>query len=506
MDVRLPGMVYAAIARAPVAGARVLEYDDRKACEAPGVVAVVKVAGKQGDTPHWRFEEGVAVVASSTWAAFQGRRELHIRWDEGDRPSMSAADTNRQFAPGPAAALQAGRSTGDIDKAFAAAAKVLEATYETPYLPHHLMEPLNAVADVRKGACEIWAGCQAPQYTSNYLAQLLNIPIENIRFHPRASGGGFGRRFFADFVAEAALISQRVGRPVMSVWSREDEIRCGRYHPMRHDHYRVAVDADGLWSGIDYVGVTTFFRPASLSLLYPVPHLRERQRLVQPIVNVGPWRSVADHPRVFAEESMVDEIAAAVSTDPFEYRVRLLGNAKGGASSEHQARLRPRVLRVLAALRERSRWDERKTAGRHCGVAVSEFHGSSVCGQVAEIVWTDQGWVVSKVTCVLDCGIVVNPQLVRAQIEGSIVWALTAVLYGGITVREGRVVESNFHDAPVLRMDQAPAMDILLLESDLPPGKVGEAAVPPLAPAVANATFAATGKRVRSFPFPGFAT
>jgi isoquinoline 1-oxidoreductase subunit beta len=514
IDVRVPGMLYAAIARSPVVGGRVVKFDDSQARAVAGVVAVVKVDGKQGDRPHWRFEEGVAVVAESTWAAFSGRRVLRITWDDGERKKLSTARAKEQFTQAASTDLRMGLRVGDIDTAFADATKVIEATYETPYLPHNMMEPLNAVADVKKDACEIWAGCQSPQYTSHYLAELLGIPLQNIRLHPQSSGGGFGRRFMSDYVAEAAVISQRVDRPVMSVWSREDEIRHGRYHPMRHDHFRVAIDARGAWSALDYVGITSFFRPASVSPLYPVPHIRERHRQMEPIVNVGPWRSVSAHPMVFGQESIVDEIAAAVSADPFDYRVRLLNRtaelSSDGPNSEallkRYAQLRPRLLRVLTHLRQRSRWDERQSAKRHCGLAISDFHGSSVCGQVAEVKATDQGLVVSKVTCVLECGTIVNPQLVRAQIEGSILWGLTAVLYGGITVRDGSVVESNFHDAPVLRMSEVPEIDILLLDSDLPPEKVGEAAVPPLAPAVANAVFAAIGQRVRSFPFHGFAT
>lgn len=509
LDVRVPGMVYAAIARSPVVGGRVIRFDDRAARALPGVIAVVKVDGHRSSTPHWRFEEGVAVVAKSTWAAFNGRQALAITWDEGTNSGATDEAQRAQLEQATDADLVPGMVVGDVDSAFAGAAMVLEATYEVPFLGHNLMEPLNAVVQASDAACEVWAGSQSPQYTSVYLAELLNIPLEAIRFHPQSSGGGFGRRFFGDFVAEAAIVSRQVGRPVMSVWSREDEVRHGHYHPMSREHYRVAIDAAGRWVGMDYTGVTTFFRGAASSPFYPIPHLRERSRQVEPIVNVGAWRSVGEHPMCFGKESLVDEMARAVDADPFDYRIRLLNETLGEPPEgvgyagmwRRNAELQPRLLRMLEILRERSRWDERGERGRHCGLAIGDFHGSSVCGQVAEVVSGSAGFRVTQVTCVLECGVVINPQLVRAQVEGSIAWALNAVVYGGVTVRDGRVQQSNFHDSPLLRLPEMPEIDILLLESDLPPGKVGEAAVPPLAPAVANAVFAATGRRVRGFPF-----
>lgn len=495
-------------ADAEVEAVDVANVDEAAARAMPGVVAVVKVEGRRGETPHWGIEEGVAVVANSTWAAFMGRERLEISWSGGTNAEANDGTMRAKLLAGAEEESTEGVSAGDIDAAMSGAASVVEATYETPFMGHTLMEPLCAVAKVSDGRCEIWAGSQAPQYTSHLLAHVLELPVERITFHCRFSGGGFGRRYFADYVAEAAVISQKVGRPVMSVWSREDEVRHGRYHPMRIDRYRAAIDPGGRWTGVDFVGVTTFFRPASSLMTYPIPHVRERAQQIEPIVNVGAWRSVADHPAAFGKECLVDEIAAKLDVDPFDYRERLLKNVEtapvGGAHAwlwERNAQLRPRFRRVLTALRERSGWDRRRAEGRHCGVAIADFHGSSVCGQVADVA-VESGMVrVLKITCVLDCGTVVNPQLVRGQVEGGIVWALTPVLHGGVTVRAGRVAESNFHDTRIPRMDEIPQIDVVLLASEGPPGKVGEVSVPPLAPAVANAVFAATGRRVRGFPF-----
>ncbi len=507
MDVDLPGMLYASVFRSPVVGGKVDTFDATRTKEVSGVIDVVKIEGRKGDAFHWQFEDGVAVIADSTWAAIKGRRVLEVEWRNGTNENKNLDHQRTVLHQAAKEKLATGIVIGNSEKAIAEAVVTMEVAYEVPFLSHVLMEPLNATAAVKNGACEIWAGTQSPQYTSLYLSQLLDIPLEKITFHTYPSGGGFGRRFFADFVAEAALLSQQLGSPVKVMWTREDEIQNGRFHSFRHDHYKVGIDKKGELTGIEFKGISTWFRPANSFPVYPIPTLKEEHKIVESIVNTGPWRSVTAHPEALGKECMIDEVAQRLKQDPIDFRLALLKKepvtfASGADNKWFETRNRkliPKYVTVLKLLKEKSRWGKSLPEGYGRGVAIHEF-GDSVCGQVVEVSVNDEKLLVSKIYCVLDCGLVINPHFVIGQVEGSIIWALSAVLYGGVDVQNGKVQQSNFHNNKVLRIDETPEITVFLMGDDDQPGRVGEAAVPPLAPAVLNAIYHASGKRIRKIP------
>lgn len=508
MDVKVPGMLYAAVVRAPVVGASVVRIASDGALAVAGVRHVLRISA-QGDNGYYAHGvvEGVAVLADSTWAAFRGRQALEVEWDEGrngTRDDDTLRDEFRQAALGP---LSRKTAYGDPDAALARATQRHAATYEHPYLAHALMEPLNAVAHVRNGHCELWAGSQSVRRTSEYVAHLLQIEPDRVTFHAHPSGGGFGRRFFSDFVAEAALLSRQIDRPVKVVWSREDEIRHGRYHPFEQTVYEGATDENGELSAWVAKSLTTHgqWQPGQVPL-YAVPHVRLSCGRIDSVLNWGSWRSVLDHMEVLGNECFVDEIAHAVGRDPWAFRVRHLEkereriDASGDDALTEKRTIIGRYLQVLDVLRERTGWGVPVPNGQGLGLAIGHHWSKAVCGHVVHVSVNGGQLEIRKITCVFHCGLAINPNSVRAQIEGSILWALTPVLHGGVTVQSGRVQESNFHDHPVVRMSETPEIEIHLIESDDSPSGVGEPVVPPLAPAVLNAIYAATGKRLRKLP------
>jgi isoquinoline 1-oxidoreductase beta subunit len=505
IDVVVPNMLVASIERAPTLGGRVASYDDSAARAVDGVRYVVALEGTHGkpigDVFPARVESGVAVVADSYWQAATGRRALEVAWDPGPHGQLGSegiAAELRRLAGQPGAVA---RSEGDVQGALRRAATVIEAEYQVPYLHHATMEPMNCVADVRADGCEIWAPTQTQSAAQDVAAKITGLPPEKIRVHTTFLGGGFGRRLETDYIAEAVLVSRAVGRPVKVVWTREDDVRHGFYRPATYNRFAAGLDAEGrpvAWSHKLVCPSILAFKgwleeevdrtsvEGAANLPYAIPNLEVRAVNAEIPVPLGFWRSVGSSHTAFVTECFLDEVAHAAGADPYEFRRSLL---------THHARHR-RVLEVAA---ERSGWGAPPPAGRARGIAVAESFGSFVA-QVAEVSVEAEAVRVHRVTCVVDCGPYVNPDGVQSQMEGGIVFGLTAALHGEITLERGRVQQSNFHDYPMLRLRDMPEVDVHIVPSTEEQGGIGEPGVPPIAPAVCNAVFAATGRRVRKLP------
>ena len=493
IDVRRPQMLHAAVARCPVFGGTVKSFDATKAKAVRGVKNVVQVSS------------GVAVVADNTWSAMEGRNALQITWDEGAN-AKNSSDAIRKLYQG--RLEQTGviaRKEGDADGAMPGAAKKIEAVYEVPFLAHATMEPMNCTADVRADGCDIYAPTQFQTFAQITGAKVTGLKPEQVRIHTTYLGGGFGRRAEQDFVAEAVELSKSMGAPVQVTWSREDD--------MQHDMYRPTVMVK-LWAGLDGTGkvqawksrivgpsIMSRFFPGSVknglddtategiaTLKYDVPNFLVEYLLTETGVPVGFWRSVGNSHNGYIAECFVDEMAKAAGKDPFEFRRGILSKDS-----------RQRGVLELAA--EKAGWSKPPAAGRYRGIAVVESFGSHVA-EVVEISIDRKAHTlqVHRVVAAVDCGRHVNPETIRAQIEGGIIYGLTAALKGEITIANGRVEQANFNDYDMVRINEAPQVEVHIVESNDGPGGIGEPGTPPIAPAVCNAIFAATGKPVRRLP------
>ena len=519
IDVRLPGMLCAVMARCPYLGGRLATFDAAKALATPGVRQVVPI--KSGMAP------GVAVVADHTWAALQGRDALHIDWDPGPHADF---DSDRLLQQMEAALAQPGffvRNDGDAPKAIQSCPRKLEATYEFPFQAHAPLEPMNCIADVRGNSCEIWVPTQAPERTQSEAARLLGIPEDSVQVHVTLLGGGFGRRLFVDYAVEAVELSRAIGHPVQLLWTRSDDMRFGYFHP--NDLERIAGGLDesgrplawiqksvgpdlsviGLPSEKDLADPKYYFNDGSpwgsFDNPYNFPHLKADFVPLNSPVPTGPWRAVMYPPTVFARESFLDEMAHAAGQDPLEFRLHLL--QPGDVLTVGYARIdRSRLLRVLQLAAEKADWKRplAPTDGRlhGRGIACNVYDQDCYIAQVAEVsVGRQAGDIrVHRVVCAVDCGLVINPAGLEGQAESGIIWGLSATLHGRIDFKNGAAVQENFHDFEVIRMNESPAVETYIVPSEHPPGGFGETAVPPIAPAVANAIFAATGKRIRRLP------
>ncbi len=497
IDVQFEGLLTAVIARSPVFGGKVKSFDATKARAVPGVRDVMQVPS------------GVAVVADHFWAAKLGRDALAIEWEAGAGAGFDSTaqwDEFRRLA-GTRGAVAA--RAGDAAAGLKKAAKVFDADYTVPYLAHAMMEPLNCAVRIGADRCEIWTGTQFQGVDQQVAAGITGLKPEQVEIHTPFLGGGFGRRATpsSDFVAEAVHVAKAAGKPVKTVWTREDDTQGGYYRPAYLHRLRVGVGADGLPSAWAHtiVGqsilVGTPFEPmmvkdgvdaTSTEGVSDSPYLEEirdhRVDLHSPrtAVPVLWWRSVGHSHTAFAMESMIDELAATAGRDPVEYRRALL-------------KAHPRHLGVLNLAAEKSGWGAKLPAGRARGIAVHESFGSWLA-QVAEVSVEGGRIRVHRVTCAIDCGIAINPAGIAAQVEGGIAFGLGAVLHSRLDIREGRAQQSNFHDYRVLRLDEMPAVEVHIVPSSERPGGVGEPGVPPIAPAVANAVFALTGQRLRDLP------
>lgn len=490
MDVTLPNMLVATVARCPVKGGVLKNFDAGKALKVPGVQRVDAITG------------GVAVLADHFWAAKKGRDALSIEWDTSANENLDSDAIEGEFR----AAVDKGlieRDDGELDQSLADAAKTLEAIYTVPYQAHACMEPMNATADVRADGCDMYVPTQGQTATQDTAMEITGLPREKVKVHTTFLGGGFGRRSEQDFVVDAVECSKRAGRPVKVIWTREDDMMHDQYRPATYNVLRGGVDAEGhllAWEHrIAGPSIMARVSPDSASdgrdwsstegaknLPYGIPNLRVAYAMVNTPVPVGFWRSVGSSQNAYITECFFDELAALAGRDPLEARLELM--------QDH-----PRHVGVLKLAAEKAGWGQDLPAGHARGIAVAEAFGS-YAAQVAEVS-IDKGAVrVHRMTCAIDCGRVVNPDSVRAQMESGIVYGLTATLKGAITVADGTIQQTNFDDYPLLRLDECPDIDVHIVESTQAPGGVGEPGVPPTAPAVANAVFALTGKPVRGLP------
>lgn len=506
IDVKLPDMLYGSIARCPVFGGKVVSFDASEAIKIAGVVKAKQISN------------GVVVLAKDYWTAKKGRDALKVTWDEGPNAKLSSEGFYKEYRE---LAEQPGMLAEDIGDSVAVIAKAdrkVDAVYEMPYLAHATMEPMNCTARVKKDSCEVWVGTQYQSNDRTMVARLLDLPEESVVINRTLMGGTFGRRASknADYTVEAVEAARGEDVPVQVIWSREEDIRGGLYRPLFVHKMRGALDDEGMplaWhqtvvgqsimqntkhdpaymvDGMDIYSLDGClqepFGVFPYGTSYTIPNHRIESHNA-PKVGVLPheWRAVAHTHTGIAYECFLDEMAHAGGKDPLELRLAL-------------SKDNPRMHALLTLLREKSDWDKPLPAGRARGIAARVYSVSPIA-QVAEVTVGDNGeFSVDRVVCVVDCGFAVNPLGIEAQVQGGISLGLSAVHDGNIDLVDGRIVQSNFHDYPVMRIDQMPEIEVHIMDSDEPPTGVGEQATTPIAPAVANALFSATGKRVRSFP------
>ncbi len=500
VDVSEPNMLYAAVRHSPVKGGRIVGYDAAAVRDMRGVEGVVEVPG------------GVAVVADNTWRAFKAAEALPIEVDAAGNGDVStiaiAQDLQTSLDEEPSHVFEA---VGDVDAGFDGAAKVVDAEYSVPYLAHACMEPMNATVRLNAdNTADVWAPTQSPTVAVWATADGTGVERDAVRSHTTYLGGGFGRRAENDFVLQAAHVAKAFpGRAVKLTWSREEDIRNDTYRPAAHARFKGALDAQGAlvgwdgqlasqsvefefgervlpWGGGD--GSSTFMNAAgAFQQPYAMPHCRIGHRWRRHSVPVGFWRSVGHSQNAFFLESFVDEMAHAAGKDPYAFRRGLLND-------------KPRHRAVLDAVAKAADWGGEVPDGRGRGIALHESFGSIVA-QVAEVAVVDGEIRVERVWCAVDCGVVVNPDTIDAQMQSGVIYGLSAALYGAITVADGRIEQGNFPDYEMIRLDTAPKIETVLVPNGDRPGGIGEVALPPIAPAVANAVFAAIGQRLRRLPF-----
>lgn len=491
IDTKIPGMLVATIERCPVFGGKLKSFDATKALAINGVQRVFEVPS------------GVAVVANSTWTAMQGRTALTVSWDEGPHAELSSASIDKMFEEKSKQDGKVVRQEGEVVAAWAAAAQKLAAVYEVPFLAHAPMEPMNCVADIRADRAEIWAPTQSPQAVQQEVAQVTGLPLEKVIVHTTLVGGAFGRRLLADYAVEAAQISKTAGVPVQVLWTREDDMQHGFHRPASYHRMSAALDKDGQLSAWQHHLVAPSIsaqlfgggednpRPDAVDgaaqLPYQIPNLLVSYVMANTAVPIGWWRSVYNTQNAFVNECFLDEIAAAAKVDPFQLRLQLL---------PEDSRLRG----VLELVADKAEWNKPPATGRGRGIACHACFGSYVA-EIADVSIDQTNHVrVHKVVCAVDCGPIVNPDIIAAQFEGAVVMALSATLKSAITIAHGRVEQGNFDDFPLLTFDEMPDVEVHILSSTASQGGIGEPGVPPVVPAVCNAIFAATGKRIRRLP------
>ena len=489
IDVDLPGMLTASVARCPVLGGKARDFDAEKALAVPGVRQVAPISS------------GIAVLADHYWAAKQGRDALLVSWDTAANESLDSASIEAQFK----ARIDAGlveRDDGDIESSLAVAAKTLQAVYKAPYQAHACMEPMNATADVRANDCDVYAPTQAQTSTQKTAMRITGLSREQVRVHTTFLGGGFGRRSEQDFIRDAVECSQLAARPVKVIWDREDDIMHGQYRPASYNVLRGGIDASGdiiAWEhriagpsilarlrGSEGDGRDSTSTKGATDIPYTIANQRVSYAMSNTAVPVGFWRSVGSSQNAYITECFFDELAKLAGRDPVEARLALM--------QDH-----PRHAGVVKLAANRAGWGKKLPAGHAHGIAVADSFASFVA-MVAEVSIEHGNVRVHRITCAIDCGIAVNPDSIRAQMEGAIVYGLTATLKGAITIASGKVQQRNFDDFPLLPLAECPDIDVHIVDSEQDPGGVGEPGVPPTAPAVANAVFALTGKPVRSLP------
>ncbi|MGB6834779.1 MAG: xanthine dehydrogenase family protein molybdopterin-binding subunit [Candidatus Acidiferrum sp.] len=508
IDARPAGLHYAVIARCPVFYGKVASFDVAKAKAVPGVRDVFQIAtsGRGAST-----NGGVAVLAENSWAAIQGRKALEVKWDEGPAANESSVELHNEFIANAAKPGGIVRNDGNADSALAAASKKIEAIYELPFAAHACMEPMNCTVHIQPDRAEAWVPTQAPQWAQAVIAEVAKLPPEKVTVHTTLMGGGFGRRYQADFVMEAAQVAKAAGKPVMVLWTREDDMHHDFYRPASYHKFQGALDESGNLSAWKHFQTSTSIASkwsaegekdsgkgefgTGATIPYSTPNIRIEYTLAHSSAPRAWWRSVEHSSSGFVVETFVDELAAAAGQDPYDFRLKLIGDPRklpqftGGPDDPPLNTARLKAVMQLAA--EKARWDKPLPDGEGRGIAAF-FSFDTYTAAVAEVSLKPRDLKIKRLVCTVDCGRVVNPNGVRAQVESAAIYALTATLKDAITIEHGRVVQSNFNDYHMLRMNEAPPIEVHLVDSDEKPTGIGEPTVPVIAPALCNAIFNAT--------------
>ena len=511
IDVRVPGMLYAVVARCPTFGGKVAHFEAAKAKGVSGVRDVFEIPalGKDMFTSG-----GIAVVADSTWSAMKGREALEITWNNGPATSESSAALYESLRAAAAKPGKRIRNDGDVDLPLPSGAKRVDAVYEFPYLAHATMEPMNITAHARDGEAEVWAPTQSPDWVQRTVAKILHLKPEKVVVHTTLMGGGFGRRYMADYPAEVAQIAKVVRKPVQLVWSREDDMTHDFYRPAACHHMRGAVDLSGrplVWShGLASTSIARFWNSPDKAeesevggaeqMPYAIPNVRLEYSAVNSYVPPLWWRSVEHSFNGFVVESFIDELAATAGKDPVEFRRSLLVKPAGWKPKDDEDPDPKRLRGVLDLAVEKSGWGTPLPKGQGRGIAAYHSFGSYFA-EVAEVTVKGNNFKIDRIVVAVDCGQIVNPESVRSQAEGAIIYGLSAALKNEITIKNGAVEQTNFDGYDPIRISEAPPIEVHLVHSTADPGGMGEPGLPPIAPAVANAVFAASGQRLRRLPF-----
>jgi isoquinoline 1-oxidoreductase beta subunit len=490
IDVSLPDMLYAAVKTSPTFGGKLKSFDDSDCRSMPAFKATIPI------------EDGVIVVATSYWQARKALARVRVDYDPGPLAGLDSEKVSQQLRAGLDEPGIVARNDGDVEAALASAAKRVEATYEVPYLAHACMEPMNCTARVTDEGCEVWCGTQNPQAAQMGAAKVLGIPPARVKVHVQYLGGGFGRRGEADFVTQAVLAAKTThGRPVKLIWSREEDIQHDFYRPAAAIRFRGGLDAAGKLIALECKVVSAsapsfgrpggppFFVEAVADALYQIPNFRVTGLNKDLGVRFGFWRSVNHSHNPFMFEGFIDELARSAGRDPYQFRRAMLQHDREGA---------PRQLAVLDLMAEKANW-QHPPAGHAFGISAFGAFGSFI-GTIVEVSVHDNVVTVHRVIQAIDCGVAIHPDNIKAQLEGGMVYGLTAVLRGEITLKNGAVTQTNFNDYPMLALLEMPKVESYIVPSTAAPGGVGEPGTGPIAPSLANAIYAATGTRVRSLP------
>jgi len=528
MDARLDGMLYASIEHPPVFGGKIESIDDQEALKVPGVHHAVRIDPFK---PPAAFQPlgGVAVIADNTWAAFQGRKKLKIIWNNGPNQSYDSVEYKKELIETAHKPGKLIRSVGDVDNAFPTGKNVLEADYYVPLLSHVPMEPMVALAEFKDGKVAAWAPTQNPQAVQAIVSSELSIPIEDVVCHVTLLGGGFGRKSKPDYVAEAAVLSKKLGRPVKVVWTREDDVKFDYYNAVAAMYMKAAVDGKGkptAWLQRSvFPPITSIFDVNAVygdsphlaqgwtDLPYDLPNIQIENGPARAHVRIGWLRSVANIYHAFAIQCFTDELAHRANRDPVEYMLDLLGPPRTldftnveypnyGADYKTYPWETGRLRKVIEMVADRSGWAKKKSTKGHGFGFAAHRSFLTYAATVVEVEVGDDGEIrIPRVDTALDAGLVVNPEATRAQFEGAVVFGTSIVRSGEITAKNGVIQQSNFNDYPVARINEVPTQtNVYITESSAPPSGVGEPGVPPFVAAFCNAIFAATGKRVRDLP------
>lgn len=516
LDIKIPGMQYACIARCPVTFGKVMSFDKTRAMQVPGVTDVYELP--RMEKPFGALG-GVAVIAKNTWAAIKGKEALEVTWDFGENKDYSTESFMKELTGNVLKKGKLIRAKGNVDTAFQKAESIVEGTYQLPHLVHAPMEVPNATAHVNEGTCEVWAPVQAPQTTRQEISDYLESPLDKITVNVTFLGGGFGRKSKPDFVLEAVALSKISATPIQVVWTRSDDIQNSYYHAISAQYMKASLDAGGKVTGwlhrSAYPSITSTFMPGvkhgagfefqqgMTNMPYEIEHQRFENGEAAAHLRIGWLRSVYNIIHGFSVNVFADELAVAAKKDPMDFRLALIGSDRIYPSENEYKQDTAKLKNVLKKAGENAGWGRSLPEGHGMGLAV-HYSFYSYVATVVEVAVIDNKLRVIKVFTVADCGTVVNTDTVKAQLEGAAIFGMSLAFYGAISVEEGKVRQSNYHDYEMLRIHQAPEIEIEIVKSNDIPTGIGEPGVPVIAPAIVNAIFDATGKRYRKLPLKDY--